>query len=171
LDERYNNSKRKIAMSYILVSTSYWLHALATVVFIGHYLLLSLIYLPVFAKMDLSAGIGTALSAISKRSSNWLYASLGVFIVTGIYLTVADPSYLGLGGFRQPWAILMLVKHILILVMVGMGFWFNAIQRVGPLMSSNTGAQQALARFRWYSNAMAICGALVLLLTAVAQAQ
>jgi hypothetical protein len=38
-------------------------------------------------------------------------------------------------------------------------------------MSSNTGAKQALARFRWYVNAMAICGVLVLLLTALAQVE
>jgi uncharacterized membrane protein len=158
-------------MSHLLVSISSWLHALATVIFIGHYLLLSLIYLPVLSKMDLSAGIGTALSAISKRSRSWMYASLAVFIITGIYLMIVNPSYLGVGNFSNPWAVLMLVKHLIIVVMIGMGFWFNAIQRVGPLMSSNTGALQALGRFRWYSNAMAICGVLVLFLTALAQVQ
>ena len=55
--------------------------------------------------------------------------------------------------------------------MIGMGFWFNAIMRVGPLMSSNTGAEAALVRFRWYVNTMAICGVLVLLLTALAQVE
>jgi hypothetical protein len=40
--------------------------------------------------------------------------------------------------------------------MIAMGFWFNAILRVGPLMSSNTGVAQAISRFRWYSNAMAL---------------
>jgi hypothetical protein len=38
-------------------------------------------------------------------------------------------------------------------------------------MSSNTGATQAIARFRQYSNLMAITGVLVLLLTAISQAQ
>lgn len=65
----------------------------------------------------------------------------------------------------------MLVKHILILAMIAMGFWFNGILRVGPLMSSNTGSTQAIARFRQYSNLMAIAGVLVLLLTAISQAQ
>lgn len=36
-------------MSQTLLALSFWLHALATVVFIGHYLLLSLIYLPVLS--------------------------------------------------------------------------------------------------------------------------
>lgn len=150
-------------MSHILTSISYWLHSLATVVFIGHYVLLALIYLPALSQNSL------ALSAISKRSRQWMYASLLIFAITGIYLTFVDPNYLGIGNFNNLWAILMLVKHILILGMVALGFWFNAILRVGPLMSSNSGAAQATARFRWYTNAMAMAGILILMLTAFAQ--
>ncbi len=65
----------------------------------------------------------------------------------------------------------MLVKHLLILGMIGMGFWFNAILRVGPMMSSNSGAEQATRRFRLYVNSMAMSGLLVLLLTAIAQVE
>jgi putative copper export protein len=99
-----------------------------------------------------------------------VYAIL-VFFVTGIHLMLIDPNYLGIGNFSNPWAMLMLVKHILILVMIGMGFWFNAIQRVGPAMRSNTRAAEAVGQFRRYSNAMAVCGVVVLLLTALSQAQ
>ena len=152
-------------MSSILIALSYWTHALATVIFIGHYLLLALIYLPVLSK----EGNGLALSEISKRSRPWLYVSMIILAVTGSYLTIADPNYLGLGNFSNFWGVMMLVKHLLILGMLVIGFWFNAIMRVGPLMSSNTGAVQAIARFRWYNNAMAISGILVLLLTALAQ--
>jgi uncharacterized membrane protein len=155
-------------MSQILFSLSTWLHTVASIIFIGHYLLLSAIYLPVLAKEKSSL---TSLSAISKRSRVWMYSSLLIFFVTGIYLMFANPNYLGVGYFQNPWSVLMLVKHILILGMIGMGFWFNAILRVGPLMSSNTGAEQALVRFRQYSNLMAITGILVLLLTAIAQVQ
>lgn len=155
-------------MSLILFSLSTWLHAVTSIIFIGHYLLLSLIYLPVLAKEK--TGL-TSLSAISKRSRVWMYTSLLIFFVTGIYLMFVDPNYLGVGNFQNPWSVLMLIKHILILGMIGMGFWFNAILRVGPLMSSNTGAEQALVRFRQYSNLMAITGILVLLLTAIAQIQ
>jgi hypothetical protein len=65
----------------------------------------------------------------------------------------------------------MLVKHILIVGMNGLGFWFNAILRVGPMMSSNNSAEVAIRRFRLYSNLMAISGILVLLLTALAQVE
>lgn len=150
-------------MSQVLIALSYWLHALATVIFIGHYLLLSTIYLPALNKN------GTILSEISKRSRFWLYVSLGIFLVTGTYLTLVDPNYLGIGNFGNVWAILMLVKHILIVGMIGLGFWYNALLRVGPMMSSNNSSELGINRFRMYSSLMAISGVLVLLLTALAQ--
>jgi uncharacterized membrane protein len=152
-------------MSQILISLSTWLHALATVIFIGHFVLLALIYLPVFAK----SGNASVLSEISKLSRSWMYASLIVFMITGIYLMLIDPNYMGIGNFGNFWAVAMLVKHLVVVAMIAIGFWFNAILRVGPMMISNTGAQQAIARFQNYVNLMAICGVLVLLLTALAQ--
>jgi len=154
-------------MTPILIALSNWLHALATVIFVGHFVLLALIYLPVLAKNENSL----ALSEISKRSRSWMYASLLIFIITGTYLMIADSNYLGFADFGNFWGIVMLVKHVLIIGMIAMGFWFNAILRVGPLMGSNTGVEQAISRFRWYVNAMAICGILVLLLTALAQVE
>jgi uncharacterized membrane protein len=152
-------------MTQFLFSLSYWLHAVATVIFIGHFVLLAVIYLPVLSK----GGNGPLLSEISKRSRPWLYASLIVFMITGIYLMIVDSNYMGVGNFSNPWAVMMLVKHILIIVMIAMGFWFNAILRVGPMMSSTNGAELAVVRFRKYVNAMAVSGVLVLLLTALAQ--
>lgn len=149
-------------MSEFFFVTSVWLHALGTVVFIGHFVLLATIYLPVLS------GDGAALSEISKRSRSWMYASLIIFAVTGVYLTLVDPNYLGIGKFNNFWAVMMLVKHILIFAMIGMGFWYNAVLRVGPMMLSND-PELAIARFRKYVNAMAVCGVLVLLLTALAQ--
>jgi len=42
---------------------------------------------------------------------------------------------------------------------------------VGPMIGSNNSAQLGIQRFRLYSNLMAIAGVLVLLLTALAQAE
>jgi uncharacterized membrane protein len=153
-------------MSQALTALSLWLHALATVVFIGHYVLLSLVYIPALANGD-----GTGLARISKRSRPWLYTALLIFIVTGIYLMVADPNYLGLGNFGNTWGVMMLTKHVLVGAMIIIGFWFNAIMRVGPMLVSNTRAAEAAARFRRHANLMASLGAVVLLLTAIAQAQ
>lgn len=153
-------------MSQILITLSVWLHALATVVFIGHHLLLAIIYLPVLQKNS-----GPELSEISKRSRSWLYASLAIFIVTGTYLMVIDSGYLGFMDFGNFWGVVMLLKHVLIFGMIGLGFWYNAFLRVGPMMASNNSAQLGIQRFRMYSNLMAIAGVLVLLLTALAQVE
>ncbi len=151
-------------MSQIFISLSAWLHALATVVFIGHFVLLAGIYVPALSKN------GSALSEISKRSRPWMYVSLLGFAITGTHLMVIDSGYLGFMDFGNFWGIVMLVKHILVFAMIAMGFWFNAILRVGPMMSSNN-PEQAIVRFRRYVNLMAVCGALVLLLTALAQTE
>jgi len=158
-------------MSNSLSTLSYWLHSLATVIFIGHYLLLALIYLPALSKQELVNSAGAVLSEFSKRSRVWLYISLFIFLITGTYLTFVDQNYLGIGKFGNPWAVLMLIKHILILGMIGMGFWYNGLMRVGPLMSSNTGSVQAVSRFQQYSRLMAVSGILILLLTAISQTQ
>jgi len=155
-------------MSQILLATSTTLHALAMIVFIGHYLLMSLIYLPALSRLDNGA---KALGEMSARSRPWLYGSILVFAATGVHLMLVDPNYLGIGNFSNPWALLMLIKHLIIVIMIGLGFWFNMLQRVGPAMRSNSGAAQGVAKFRQYSNAMAICGVLVLALTALSQAQ
>jgi len=151
-------------MTQLLVSISVWLHAIATVVFIGHFVLLAGIYIPALAKN------GSALSEISKRSRPWMYASLLIFAITGTHLMLIDSGYLGFMDFSNFWGIVMLIKHVLVFAMIAMGFWFSAIMRVGPLMSSNN-PEQAIARFRKYVNAMAICGVLVLLLTTLAQVE
>jgi len=157
-------------MSQTLTALSFWLHSLAMTVFIGHYLLLALIYLPAMRQNPLDV-IGPILSGISKKSRLWMYTSLVVFMITGIYLTFVDPNYMGVGNFENFWSTMMLVKHILMVVMIGAGFWFNAIWRVGPMLSSRNGAEQAYGRFKLYVNIMAISSVLVLLLTALAQIQ
>jgi len=151
-------------MSQLLIAVSIWLHALATVVLIGHYFLLSVIYLPVMEKDH-----GALLSEISKRSRSWLYISLVIFAVTGTHIMLVDQDYLGFMNFGNLWGVMMLVKHILVFGMIVLGFWFNAILRVGPMMSSNNSAELGIRRFRTYSNWMAILGVGVLLLTALAQ--
>jgi uncharacterized membrane protein len=155
-------------MSEILIALSTWLHAIATVVFIGYFVLPALIYLPAMNGMP-EIEVGVVLGAFSKRSRLWMYAALLIFMVTGIHLTLVDPNYVGVGDFGNLWSLLMLVKHLLVLGMIAAGFWFNAILRVGPLLVSKTGSAQAMERFRIYNNGMAITGVLILLLTSLSQ--
>jgi len=158
-------------MSQIFITISYWLHSLATVVLIGDFVLLALVYLPVFINHQEDPASAAILAEVSRRSRGWLYGALGIFILTGIYLMLVDPNYLGLGNFGNTWAVLMLVKHILVLGMIGVGLVYNALLRVGPQLKTGIDTSSAFARFKQYSYLMAVLGVLVLLFTAVAQAQ
>lgn len=154
-------------MTSLLVATATALHALATVVFIGYYLLLLLVFLPALATPG--TGAGAVLGEASRRSRPWQYVSLLVFILTGVYLMLVDSSYQGIGNFGNPWAILMLVKHVVVLAMIAIGFWANAVKRVGHDLRSYPNDAERLARYRRYVTIMTICGVLVLVLTAFAQ--
>lgn len=156
-------------MTPIFVAIATVLHALATVVFIGYYLLLSLLFLPVLGKPD-KGGVA-ALGEVSRRSRSWQYIALVVFVVTGFYLTFVDSSYLGIGNFGHPWTILMLMKHLVVLAMIALGFWQNAVKRAGHDLRAYPNDAQRLARFRRYVNAMTFLGVFVLLLTALAQVE
>jgi uncharacterized membrane protein len=158
-------------MTQLLIPFATLLHALSTVVFVGYFVLMAVLILPASTQNGFTPQVGAWLSSISHRSRSWLYSALVLLGVTGTYLTLVDANYRGIGNFANPWAILMLIKHIVILGMLVLGFWFNSIRRVGPLMAANTRADQALAAFRWYTNAMAFAGVLVLLLPAVSEAQ
>ena len=57
----------------------------------------------------------------------------------------------------------------LVLAMIALGIWFNAVLRVGPAMSSDVRGKQAIASFSLYARLMAGIGLIVLLLTAIAQ--
>ncbi len=157
-------------MPQFLMAISTLLHNLATIVFIGHYLLLAAIYVPALVA-DPAHTAGPVLTTISKRSRGWLYAALIVFAVTGAYLTLMDPNYKGLGNFNSPWAVAMLVKHVVVLVMVALGFWYNAVLRVGPMATTPNQPEAGVARFRSHVNLMAGLGLLVLVLTAFSQVQ
>ncbi len=54
-----------MTMSIILIALSTWLHTLATVVFVGHYLFLSLVYLPVFVRRMKGEALRELLEEVS----------------------------------------------------------------------------------------------------------
>jgi uncharacterized membrane protein len=153
-------------MAQTLTALSYTLHTLATAIFIGYFLLASLVAIPALRQAGLNS---RALGEISRRSRFWIYAALAVFLLTGLYLMLVDPNYRGVGQFNNAWSVLMLVKHIAILGMLALGFFYNAILRVGHLLRSKPEDDAALARFTQYHNLMSGLGVLVVLLTAVSQ--
>ena len=154
-------------MSTILIAASTWLHSLATVEFIGHYLFLSMVYLPVLQRQAQGAALLELLEHVSSRLRPLFGGSLLAFVVTGTYLMVIDDQYQGLGDFfANTWSALMIVKHVLVVAFLAI-----AIGSERTLTTKLSDQQpQAVGQFRLTLGINSVLGLLILLLTAAAQA-
>ncbi len=151
-------------MNYFLSVTSYWLHTLATIILIGHYLLLGLIYLPAYKNHLKDAQLAGLLKEIGSRSRSWINIALLVFLLSGVFLMIVDANYPGFGRiFANGWTIFMVIKHILVIAMIFLAFRFNA---KSVHLEANSALPTSLSTLLRWTN---LCGLAVLLLTAVAQ--
>lgn len=154
-------------MSVFLVAFSTWLHALATVVFIGYYLFTCLIYLPVFERQMRADALRELLEQISARLRPFFGGSLLIFLITGTHLMLINKNYLGLGNFfGNPWSALIVIKHVLVLPFLVLAV-FSERAFLGQIGDQKP---EALKQFRRALNINLILGVVILLLTALAQA-
>jgi uncharacterized membrane protein len=154
-------------MSTIVVALSTWLHNLAAIIWLGYFLFLSLIYLPLFARQMPANALRELLEQTSARLRPLFGGSLLIFLVTGTHLMLTNESYLGLGNFfANSWSALMVIKHGLMLAFLALA----VISERAYLAQISDTKPQALRRFRQSSNINALLGVVILLLTALAQA-
>jgi uncharacterized membrane protein len=154
-------------MSTFFVSLSTWLHALATIVFVGYYLFTSLIYLPVFESQMRANALRHLLEQVSARLRPFFGGSLLIFLITGTHLMLINKNYLGLGNFfANPWSVLMIIKHVLVLAFLGLAI-FSERAFLGKISDEKP---EALKQFRRALNINTILGVVILLLTSIAQA-
>lgn len=146
-----------------------WLHLLATVALLGYYAVLAVIVVPVLRRALPAAQLAAALAAVERRALPLIIGSLAVFLATGIYLMGADARYGGVGSIGSTWASVLLVKHIVVIAMVGVGLVVDALfVRVAALEDGQAQAR-ALGHLTLGLRGMTLLAAVVLLLTAVAQ--
>ncbi len=154
-------------MSTYIIAFSTWLHVLATIVFIGYYIFTSQIYLPVLERCMQANALGDLLEQVSARLRPYFGVSLLVFLVTGTHLMLINQSYLGLGNFfANPWSVLIIVKHVLVLAFLALAM-FSERAFLGKISDQKP---EALKQFRWALNINTVLGAVILLLTSIAQA-
>ena len=153
-------------MSAFLVALSTWLHVMATVVFVGYYLFTGLIYLPVFERCMQPNALRDILEQVSARLRPYFGGSLLIFLVTGTYLLVINKNYVGLGQFfNNPWSILMVIKHALILAFLALAVFSER----AFLTQISDKKPQALKNFRFAVNINTILGVIIVLLTSIVQ--
>ena len=148
-----------------------WAHALSTVIVLGYYGILGRIVLPGLERSLDEPEVAGAVQGIERRAVPFVAISVVAFILSGVYLLAVDPSFEGIGRYDSGWAALMLVKHLLVGLMVLGGVAVHWL--VGQAAESGLpdGERRAsLGHVRLASEATTALGALILLLTAAAQA-
>jgi uncharacterized membrane protein len=154
-------------MSNFLVALSTWLHALATIIWIGYYVFTTLIYLPVLERQMQANALRDLLEQLSSRLRPFFGGSLLIFLVTGTHLMLINQNYLGLGNFfGNPWSVLIVVKHVLVLAFLALAVFSER----AFLVQISDQKPEALKQFRWALNINALLGVVILLLTSIAQA-
>ena len=159
------------------LSLTYWLHMLATVVWIGGLAALILLVLPAGRKaLDVEA-YANLLGAIQRRLDPLGWICLLVLAGTGMFQMSASPNYQGFLEIGNRWAAAILIKHLVFLVMVlvsGYITWvlLPRLQRLALLQARGQPAD-AGSLVRQEANLLRlnlILGMIVLALTAVARA-
>ena len=153
-------------MSSLLITVSTWLHALATIVFVGYYLFTGLIYLPVLERRMQADAMRELLEQASAQLRPFFGGSLLIFLLTGTHLMLINENYRGLGNFfTNPWSALMVLKHVLVLA-----FLVVAVYSERAFLGKITdGKPEALKQFHWALNINVFLGVVILLLTSIAQ--
>ena len=145
-----------------------WLHALAMVVVLGYYGIMSRIVLPALGRSLAGPTLAGVVQAIERRALPIVLAGIVTFIITGIYLLVRDGRYAGVGSFASTWSTLMLVKHLVVVAMVALGVGIDRLA-AGLPNTSEVGLGRTIEFLTLAMDGMAALGILVLLLTAAAQ--
>src|SRR3990172_1724141 len=109
-------------MKEIMIAGSYWLHSMATVVWLGGITFILFIVIP-SAKQVLGAEAVKLMGVISKRFTPIANYSIILLIVTGVVLTAVNKQFSGIGDFSNIWSLGLIVKHVLVLGMVVVHFY------------------------------------------------
>lgn len=154
-------------MTVFLISLSTWLHSLATIVMVGHFLFARLIYLPVMETRMNQEDLHRFVEQVSGRLRPYFGGALLIFLVTGTHLMVISQNYMGLGDiFANTWSILIVVKHVLVLAFLALA----VISERVFLKQSSEKNPEAFKQYRRALSANLVLGAAILLLTSIAQA-
>lgn len=108
-----------VGTTLAVVLTSFF-HDLFTVIWMGGLIVTVISFLPA-VKNALGSGpqVKKVMQAFQKRQSTWVYISMAGLIVTGLILSKRDPGFAHLFGFNNPYAAALSVKHIIVILMIG----------------------------------------------------
>ncbi len=167
-----------MTIDWRLLALAYWLHMVATVIWVGGLALMALVVWPA-ARAALGPGpqLAQLAAAWQRRFAPLAWGSLAVLVATGLAQMAASPNYDGLMRLTSGWAVAILAKHLAVGAMVALGvyqqWWvLPALARLALLEARGRPAPELAAlRHRQTSlNRLSLgLGLAVLALTAVAR--
>lgn len=160
-----------------MLAISYWIHLLATIIWLGGMALMLVIAWPALQQGTLAPNQWLNLQ---RRFTPWVNASLVVLLVTGFFQMSYDSNYNGFLQVDSLWAWAILIKHILfgamvIIAVYVQAFLYPAMNRVTfleekrPQLAAEEKAKLQRNEIRLLRLNM-VCAAAVLLMTAIATA-
>lgn len=126
-------------MREIVLAASHWLHLITTVIWIGGIIFILFIAIP-SAKQVLGSDAGKLMGEISKRFTPIANYSIIFLLVTGIVLTYLNKQSSGIESVRNNWTLFLILKHVLVLGMIGVHFYRGLI--LAPKIAGTESAVQ-----------------------------
>lgn len=156
---------------------SFWLHMLATVVWLGGLGALSLLVLPAARRSLKPDEFANWVTSLNQRLDPIGWFSLGLLTFTGLVQMEANPSYLGLLVVSNAWSQAICLKHVAFFGMIGVSSYVTwgvspALRRAA-MRRAKEGQDKIdqlwLARFQKLAVLNLFLGLLVLAFTALAR--
>jgi uncharacterized membrane protein len=161
-----------------ILALSYWLHMLATIVWVGGLALMALVVWP-GARAVLGPGpeLAALIRRLQRQLSTMAWASLAVLTATGLTQMAGNKNYTGVLQIDNPWAVAILAKHLAIGGMILIGLYMQltlhpALARLALLEARGHAAPEAeklRQRELNLTRLNLLCGVLVLGFTAIAR--
>lgn len=159
------------------LSLSFWLHMLATVVWLGGLAALALFVLPAMRRSLSPKDFANSLTALNQRLDPLGWFCLGVLVFTGLLQMDTNPNYTGLFSISNTWSQAICLKHIAFFAMIAVSAYLTwgvtpALRRAVLRRAKGKGEiedQLWLQRFQRLIAFNLLLGFLVLAFTALAR--
>jgi uncharacterized membrane protein len=155
----------------------YWLHMLATILWIGGLAAVVIIILPAAGNSLQASDFAAFLEKVQHRLDPAGWLSLLILLGTGMFQMSASPDYQGFLAINSRWAMAILVKHLVFIGMVAVSAYLTwgllpALRR-SALLRAKGGSSDDTKRLTqkeiWLLRVNLILGVVILGLTALAR--
>jgi uncharacterized membrane protein len=102
----------KVVTPLWALTIAYWLHMLATVIWIGGITTVSLFLIPISQKTLSREHYAALIDQIGERLNSIGWFSLALLMVTGLIQMSANPNYGGFLAITNRWGVAILLKHL-----------------------------------------------------------